>query len=102
MTQIEVTVSISDQLRAWRKELLDYLLQMQKFADQNPIEVQKKIGAWSARAREIRMGCIRSTNSAANNFRVKELDPFLSECEFQHKIWSRVATMTQHEWEMSR
>jgi hypothetical protein len=61
------------------------------------------LSSFSARMSEIRSQIIRSAGGKAEeSFRTKEVDPFLNECQFQFKIWSRLITYAQFDWETSR
>ena len=90
-------------IKVWREELVGYLEDIYGFRDLNdPIEILKRLSAYSARASYMRNICIRSSNKIVSSFRLEEIDPFLRETEFQFKIWSRIAAIGGQEWEMSK
>jgi len=92
-----------DPIKIWREELVGYLEDYYSYRElDQPIEILKRLSAYSARARYMRNVCIRSGNKVASSFRLEEIDPFLNETEFQFKIWSRIASISSQEWEMSR
>ena len=87
----------------WRTEIIGYLEEMYGFREMDqPLEILRKLSAFSARASYMRNITIRSNNKEASAFRLEEVDPFLREAEFQFKVWSRVAAIGTQEWEMSR
>jgi len=87
----------------WRTEIIGYLEEMYGFREMDqPLEILRKLSAFSARASYMRNITIRSNNKEATAFRLEEVDPFLREAEFQFKVWSRVAAIGTQEWEMSR
>lgn len=87
----------------WRTEIIGYLEEMYSFREMDqPLEILRKLSAFSARASYMRNITIRSNNKEASAFRLEEVDPFLREAEFQFKVWSRVAAIGTQEWEMSR
>ena len=99
---VAVAMSTEGQLETWRQEILGYLEQMKNFRQMNVGEILRKLGAYSARASEIRMRVVRSPDKRAQSFRTQEIDPFLTEVDRQHKVWSRVASLMQTEWESSQ
>jgi hypothetical protein len=89
--------------KAWREELLGYLREMGRFKDfEFPIEILRKLSAFSARARYIHNQIGSSKNRVLRDFKYEEVIPFLNEAEFQFKVWSRVVSINNLEWDMTK
>jgi hypothetical protein len=86
-----------------RGELDVYYAIMKDFQTGDPRENLMHLSSFTARMSEARGQIIRNTGGKVeDNFRTKELDPFISECDRQFKIWSRLITYAQFDWETSR
>ena len=48
----------------------------------------------------IRTKIVRTENKRYSSFRTKEIEPFITECQFQFKVYSRMHSVTSLEWEM--
>lgn len=94
-------MQVGDQIQEWRKELDSYYAQMKDFVIADPAEIFTRIAGMTARASEIRSRIVRSESRILQNFRTKELDPFIVECDRQFKIWSRAFTVYQTEAEQA-
>lgn len=93
----------TDSLNEWRPEILGYIKEIYEFHDlDDPLEILRKLSAFSARATWIRNLVIRSKHPDYNRFRIDELDPFLVEIDRQFKIWSRYSAVVKDEWDMSK
>lgn len=94
--------TLSSAIERWRDDLDTYYEEIKKF-QQTPIkQVMKQIAAYAAWASHIRLKLMRlQSSSAAKSFRLSEIDPFLEMLDFQFKIWSRLASVLQTEWEMN-
>ena len=68
----------------------------------DPNYILKKLSAFSARATYMNNLIGSSKNRQLTEFKFDEIVPFLKENEFQFKVWSRVASITTSEWEMSK
>lgn len=90
------------QVGQWREELDAFYTTMQQFNSYDVSEILGHLSSFSARMSAIRTQIVRSESRMMNNFRTKEIDPFLEECDRQYKIWSRQLTVLQNEWEMTR
>lgn len=90
-----------EDLEAWRQELDSFYEVMNIFA-QDEETIFYSLSAMTSRASQIRSQVVRQENKALQVFRTQEIDPFLKECDRQFKIWSRVLTISQFEWETSR
>ncbi len=88
-------------LEGWRKELDSFYEVMNHFRE-NEETIFYDLSAMSARVSQIRSLVVRQENKALQVFRTQEVDPFLKECDRQFKIWSRVLTISQFEWETSK
>lgn len=86
-----------------REELDEYYVLMRAFRQNDPADNLVFISGFTARASQIRSNIVRMTEDRRiQNFRTKELDPFLTECDRQFKVWSRLISAIQLEWETSR
>lgn len=86
-----------------RAEMDEYYEIMNLFGKNHPAENLKNLAAFTARFSHLRSHLVRkSENRVIQNFRTKELDPFIVECDRQFKIWSRLISAAQFEWEMNR
>ena len=94
--------TLNERLESWRAEILGNLDEMTTFSSKDTIEILRLLSSYSARASWIRNICVRSGSKIADNFRIKELDPFLGEVDRQFKVWSRIASVMTTEWEISR
>lgn len=91
---------VEEQIQKYRKELISFLKDCYDFQNRDDIgEILKDLSAFSARASLIRSLIIRSNHPKFNRFRIDELDPFLVEVDRQFKIWSRVSSVEQFEWD---
>ena len=61
-----------------------------------------KIASYAAYASEMRGRVVRSESRRMQAFRTRELDPFLDQCEFQFKVWSRYQSVRQMEYDLTR
>lgn len=90
-------------LESLRNELDEYYTNMVEFRYQDPREILLMLSGYRARASQIRTFLLRNEERGPmQSFRTKELDPFRDECEFQFKLWSRLISAAQIDWEMSR
>jgi hypothetical protein len=95
--------SSEEVVKSWREELLGFLREMADFANVNdPHVILKKLSAFSARATYMNNLIGSSKNRQLSEFKYEEIVPFLKENEFQFKVWSRIASITTSEWEMSK
>jgi len=100
---MEQKQSSTDIIDSWRKELLTYLKDMHEFQSMNDVSsILRKLSGFSARASYMHAIAVRSGNKDVAAFRTKEIDPFLKETEFQFRVWSRINSVYQQEWEMSK
>lgn len=86
-----------------RKELDVFFDIMNGFVALDSSEIFEKLAGFTARASYIRSQIMRMPESKMmTNFRTKELDPFIDECDRQFKIWSRAFSVQSHEWEITK
>jgi hypothetical protein len=100
-TVTEANLGLKEAIDDFRKEIIGYLEQMLDFKTLDPLEVLILIGGYSARASWMRGRLIRSGSKIADNFRIKELDPFLGEVDRQFKVWSRIVAIREAEYKYS-
>lgn len=96
------TGNFDEVLKAWQGELDGYYEEMQQFGEMPPDEIFRNLSAFSSRMNAIRTVICRTDNKRWSNFRTKEIEPFVSECDRQFKIWSRNLTNYTLDWEMSK
>lgn len=94
----------SDQvLKEWRPELIGYLKEMFTFHEmEDSRDVLKLLSAYSARASLMRNLAVRSSINEIIRFRIDEIDPFLTEVERQFKIYSRLISANQFEFDLTK
>lgn len=86
-----------------REEIDGFFDIMNAFPAFDSSEIFQNIAAFTARASFIRTQIMRMPeNRQMTNFRTKELDPFIEECDRQFKIWSRAFSVQSQEWEMTK
>lgn len=90
-----------DEVDVWRNELDEYYSVFRAFPTMSHDEILVRLASYSARASEIRSTLVRNENRAYTAFRTKEIDPFLTECDRQFKIWSRILSVRSFEFELS-
>lgn len=85
-----------------RRELDEFYGDMCSFTPEDP-DIFVKLAGFTARASFLRSQIMRMPeNRLMTNFRTKELDPFIDECDRQFRTWSRNFAVLTQEWEMSR
>lgn len=99
-------INDSPTLEKLRSEMDEYFNLMEEFPISDPRENLTRLSAFTARMSHVRALIIRGSVSGSDketaNFRTKELDPFISECDRQFKIWSRLISVAQLDYEISR
>lgn len=100
-TEIAHLPRFSTNLDGWRAELSAYLAEMQKFEGMDPVEVFMRLSAFSARAAEIRFAITQSENRRHQAFRTQGVDPFIEQCEFQFRVYSRIQAVRDMEFRIS-
>lgn len=91
-----------NEMKTLQEEIDGYFQEMLRFVDMEPDEIFMRLSAFSARASFIRSQIMRTQNRALTAFRTGEIDPFLTECDRQFKIWSRVFAVTSLDWNLAR
>lgn len=89
-------------LQAFGRELDGYFEDMVNFRREHPSEIFMKLAGFTARVSQIRSLLVRDENKSKRLFRTREIDPFLKECDRQFKVWSRLVSVRQSEWEMNK
>ena len=85
-----------------QEELIGYLKVCRSFDEYDDLrEVLKTLAGFSARASWIRSVIIKSPNQKFIRLRIDHIDPFLEELDRQFKIWSRVQSVEEFEWQKS-
>lgn len=97
-------VSVAGRLtvESMRRELDEFYNDMCNFSPLDT-DIFIKLAGFTARASYLRAQIMRiPENRQLTNFRTKELDPFIEECDRQFRVWSRNFTVVNKEWEMNR
>ena len=89
-------------LEEYRKEMDGFFEIMEGFNKTDPSEIFRSIAAMSSRVSHIRSLIVRADSKVWMSFRTKEIDPFLTECDRQFKIWSRAFSVQTLDWEMTK
>ena len=93
---------VMQKVAEWRQEIDGYYSIMQNFRGMMLDEILLDLSSFSARMNAIRTTIVRSESRLMNNFRTKEIDPFIEECDRQFKIYSRVGALQKQEFDMTR
>lgn len=89
-------------IESMRLELDVWYQQMSEFSAYDD-DIFVKLAGFTARASGLRSQIMRVPESRLlTNFRTKELDPFIEECDRQFRLWSRNHAVQVQEWEMSK
>lgn len=103
MSKVPQRENWQETLEGWRTELDRFYEGLNSFSViDEPGEIMRKLSAMSARASEMRTQIVRLENKSLSGFRTREVDPFLTECDRQFKIWSRVLSVMQVEVDLTR
>lgn len=89
-------------LEQYRSEMDSAYVKMRNFPQAESDEIFKDLAGFTARFSHIRSQIVRVESRNWQNFRTKEVDPFLDECDRQFKIWSRVFSVKTLDWEMTK
>lgn len=96
-------MDVKEVIETWRPEILGYLKEMRDFYQEEDCRlVLRTLSAYSARASYMRNFASRSGNEKINRFRIDELDPFLMEVDRQFKIYSRLISANQFEFDLTK
>ncbi len=96
-------MEVKEVIETWRPEILGYLIDMRDFHQEEDCRlILRNLSAYSARASYMRNFASRSNNEKINRFRIDELDPFLVEVERQFKIYSRLISANQFEFDLTK
>lgn len=83
-------------------EVDDYLRLLQTFGSAEPDEVLRQVSAVTARLTYLRVQLIREGGQRANRLRTQELDPLMENLDMQFKIHSRLISVRQMDWDISK
>lgn len=96
-----VTMTLS--LDSVRSEIDEYYTAMiEEFPRQNAADNMAALAAYTARMSYIRTISVRNPDKTMQNLRTKEVDPFITECDRQFKVWSRIVSVSEIEYATSR
>lgn len=97
----DLPIAPQNSVEGWRNEVDAYYVRMRDFGTIETDEIFAELAAFSARASEIRGWLVRSQTRASNSFRTQEIDPFISECDRQFKLWSRYQAVREMDFRLS-
>ena len=96
-------MNVQEVFDVWRPEILEFLKEMRYFKDEPDCgEILRKLSGYSARVSYMRNFACRSSNDKINRFRIDEIDPFLAEVDRQFKIYSRLISVNQFEFDLTK
>ena len=96
------STELTSDIRKIREEIDGYYREMIQFPAMEADEIFQRLSAYTARVSYIRSSMMRTDNRALVSLRTKEIDPFISECDRQFKIWSRVFSVQTLDWNLAR
>lgn len=88
-------------IAAYRREIDEYIEQIQSFHMAEPDQVLLAVSAVTARLVAIRVELQRSGSQRANKLRTSEVDPILDHLDQQFRIHSRLLAMRDLDFRMS-
>lgn len=93
--------SLDAAIARWREEVKEYYSNLADLESFPIVSVLKMVGAYHARANQIRNQLLQTDHNKAIRFRLDCIDPFIAALEFQFKVWSRVGSQIDSEWKMT-
>lgn len=93
--------SLSSELDGYRKEIDGYRKEMCELGARDPSDVFQRIAGWAARVSDIRATVYRDESRRSTAFRTRDIDPFLDQCDFQFKVWSRIQAVREMEYKLT-
>jgi hypothetical protein len=94
--------TIDEQIENARETLIDYVDQMRNFKKLDSQDVFLKLSEFSATATYFRSTICKREDRKKAAFRTHDIEPFIAEVERQFKIWSRLVSSQNLDWEMTR
>jgi hypothetical protein len=89
-------------IQDFRNELDDFYKEIALFYQMDSVAILQRIAAYTARMSYVRALIMRQREvRELTNFRIKELDPFLEEVDRQFRVWSRIVTIQQREFDQT-
>ena len=86
----------------FREELDEFFTEIGRFYQMDEVSILQRLAAYSARMSYVRSLIMRQREvRELTNFRTRELDPFLEEVDRQFRIWSRIITIKQREYDQA-
>ena len=89
----EAVIPSKDKYERLHNELADYYSEMREFSRLDSVEIFERLSAWTARASEIRNEIVQDESRRSNNFRTKQIEPFIDECDRQFRYHSRITAI---------
>lgn len=96
------STELTQDIEIIRNEIDGYYKEMIGFPQMEADEIFMRLSAYTARMSFIRSSIMRTDNRLLVGLRTKEIDPFISECDRQFKIWSRVFSVQTTDWNLAR
>lgn len=94
--------TIDEQIENARETLIGYVDQMRNFKKLDSQDVFLKLSEFSATATYFRSTICKREDRKKAAFRTHDIEPFIAEVERQFKIWSRLVSSQNLDWEMTR
>jgi hypothetical protein len=94
--------TIDDKIEEARTKLIGYLDEMRTFRNLDSQDVFLKLSEFSATASHYRATICKREDRKKAAFRTHDIEPFIAEVERQFKIWSRLVSSQNLDWEMTR
>lgn len=94
--------TIDDQIENARETLIRYVDEMRNFKKLDSQDVFLKLSEFSATATYFRSTICKREDRKKAAFRTHDIEPFIAEVERQFKIWSRLVSSQNLDWEMTR
>lgn len=92
----------SDLIPGFQAEIDQFFAQMADFSEIDLRGALASLAAMSARVSYMRSQIIRNEGRVAKSFRTGQIEPFLDEVDRQFRTWSRLQSVVQMEWDISK
>lgn len=90
-----------DWIEGFKGELDAYFIVMKHFSQMEPTDILQALASFSARVSEMRGQLMRVDSRKSTAFRTREIDPFLTECDRQFRLYSRIQSIREMEYKLS-
>ncbi len=94
--------TIDEEIEKAREAMIGFVDEMRGFKKLDPQDVFMKLSEFSATATYYRSTICKREDRKRAAFRTHDIEPFIAEVERQFKIWSRLVSSQNLDWEMTR